>query len=231
MHKVRPSALSDIAKKPYKITILSNRKSWIQPFVKTLQKDFQALGYKCVSRHNTRNISSADFCFYLSYEKIVGPNILDRFRHNLVVHESNLPYGKGWSPLTWQIINGINKIPIVIFEASAEVDSGVIYRKTTLCFKGHELVEELRNKQGRKTIELCKQFVKKYPKIVRSAKSQRGDGSFYRRRYPKNSELDIDKTLRDQFNLLRVVDNNKYPAFFSIFGKTYQLFIKKQKNN
>jgi len=231
MHKTRPSAVRDIAKKPYKITIISDRKSWIQPFVKQLQKDFQALGYKCVSRHNTRNISSADFCFYLSYEKIVGSNVLSRFRHNLVVHESDLPRGKGWSPLTWQILNGKNKIPMVIFEASAKVDSGVIYHKTSLCFKGHELVEELRNKQGLKTIELCKRFVEKYPKIVRSGKSQREEGFFYPRRYPKDSKLDIKKTLRDQFNLLRVVDNSKYPAFFRIYGKTYQLHIKKQKNN
>ena len=188
-------------------------------------------GHRVLWVHDVNELQKGDFCFYLGCSQVAPSKALSLFKHNLVVHESALPKGKGWSPLTWQILEGKNRIPITLIEASEQVDSGVIYRKTTLCFKGHELVEELRNKQGRKTIELCKQFVKKYPKIVRSAKSQRGDGSFYRRRYPKNSELDIDKTLRDQFNLLRVVDNNKYPAFFSIFGKTYQLFIKKQKNN
>lgn len=229
MHKVRPSVKRDIAKKPYKITILSNRKSWIQPYVKQLQQEFRTLGHKCMCRHNARRIGSGDFCFYLSYEQIVGPNVLSRFRHNLVVHESDLPRGKGWSPLTWQILNGQNNIPIVIFEASAKVDSGAIYHKAHLRFRGDELVEELRERQGRKTMDLCRMFVRNYPDIVKSAKLQKGAELFYRRRSPGDSELDLDKTLRDQFDLLRVVDNKKYPAFFRMFGKTYELHIKKSK--
>jgi methionyl-tRNA formyltransferase len=228
---INPPAARDLAAKPYKITILSDRKSWMRPYAKQLRNDFRALGHKCVCRYNTRSIGGGDFCFYLSYERIVSRNILDRFRHNLVVHESDLPRGKGWSPLTWQIMNGLKSIPIVIFEASSKVDSGPIYYKSYLRFRGDELVDELRAQQGCKTLELCRMFVRNYPTIVNSARSQKGNESFYRRRRPSDSKLDLSKSLRDQFNLLRVVDNDRYPAFFRMFGKTYELHIKKQKCN
>lgn len=225
------SAARDTNTKPYKITILSDRKSWIRPYAKQLRKDFQALGHQCVCRYTTQRIGHGDFCFYLSYERIVSPEILSRFRHNLVVHESDLPRGKGWSPLSWQIINGAKSIPIVIFEASCKVDSGPIYHKTYLRFRGDELIDELRDKQGCTTMDLCRMFVRNYPRIVKLARVQKGEESFYRRRNPDDSELDIGKTLRNQFNLLRVVDNYKYPAFFRMFGNIYELHIKKQQSN
>ena len=53
----------------------------------------------------------------------------------------------------------------------------------------------------------------------------KGKGSFYRKRTPEDSELDIDKTIREQFNLLRAVDNNRYPAFFKLNGQKYTLKI------
>jgi len=62
--------------------------------------------------HNANELLTGEFCFYLSYGKIVSKDMLSRFKHNLVVHESDLPQGKGWSPLTWQILEGKNRIPV-----------------------------------------------------------------------------------------------------------------------
>ena len=33
-------------------------------------------------------------------------NALHLNTHNLVVHESDLPFGKGMSPFTWQVVEG-----------------------------------------------------------------------------------------------------------------------------
>ena len=41
---------------------------------------------------------------------------------------------------------------------------------------------------------------------------------------------DISKSLDDQFNLLRTVDNNEYPAFFEINGRRYVIKIEEIKN-
>ena len=155
---------------------------------------------------------------------------LDMFKHNLVVHESDLPWGKGWSPLTWQILEGKNRIPVTMIEAEEKVDSGVIYAQEWIDFQGYELVEELRAGQADATIRLCEEFVREYPQIVDTAKGQIGEESFYPRRRREDSRLDPDKSLKEQFNLLRVVDNKLYPAFFNLYGHKYVLQLEKTNN-
>ncbi len=164
--------------------------------------------------------------FFLSCEKIAGPEILSRNKYNLVVHESALPKGRGWSPLTWQIIEGKNNIPITLFEAEISVDSGEIYFQKIMKFKGDELVDELRKMQGESTIELILKFVRAYPKI--SGKKQKGKATYYPRRRPEHSELDIRKPLKNLISQLRVADNERYPAFFFYKNKKYILKIYKE---
>jgi methionyl-tRNA formyltransferase len=131
------------------------------------------------------------------------------FGHNLVVHESDLPRGKGWPPMTWQILEGKDKIPVSLLEAVEKVDSGDIYIQECIEFAGHELVEELRQKQAKTNVDLCKKFVDGYRKNVMHGHRQKGLESFYRRRTPADSRVDPDKTIREQFNLFRVVDNKR----------------------
>ena len=70
------------------------------------------------------------------------------------------------------------------------------------------------------------EFIKN--KTIIQGKVQEGESTFYSKRGPKDSELDIDKTIDEQFNLLRVVDNERYPAFFRKNGQKY--FIKIYKD-
>ena len=170
-------------------------------------------------------LGSGDVCFYLSCSQIVPISILGNFAHNLVVHESDLPQGKGWSPLTWQILEGCSRIPVTLFEAVERVDSGDIYLQEWLEFEGHELLDELRQAQAEATLRLCQQFVDSYPEVLKGARSQTGVESFYPRRRPRDSQLDVHRSLAEQFNLLRVVDNERYPAFFESDGRRYCLKI------
>ena len=87
-------------------------------------------------------------------------------KHNLVVHESALPEGKGWSPLSWQILEGRKEIPITLFGAVDKVDAGPIYLQNIMKFSGHELIDELRAIQGKATIQICSQFINQYPTIL-----------------------------------------------------------------
>lgn len=86
------------------------------------------------------------------------------------------------------------------------------------------LVDELRYKQGEKTIELCLNYLnlKEEPVGI----NQVGTETFYKRRNLEDSRLDISIPLVDNFNLLRVVDNDKYPAFFEINGHKYIIHIR-----
>ena len=49
--------------------------------------------------------------------KIIEKEFLSKHKHNIAVHESSLPKGRGWAPLFWQILEGKNTMPIVLFEA------------------------------------------------------------------------------------------------------------------
>lgn len=86
-----------------------------------------------------------------------------------------------------------------------------------------ELYEELREKQATFILDMCLKFLKLYPNI--KAKKQKGQESFYPKRNPKDSELDINKSLKEQFNLLRIVSNEEFPAFFYKDGKKFILKI------
>ena len=106
-----------------------------------------------------------------------------------------------------------------------EIDAGQIYLQDYLEFDGTELLTEIKHKQGKKTNEIIKLFIETYPNI--RGIEQIGEESLYSRRKPEDSELDIHKTINDQFNLLRVCDNIKYPAFFIKNGVKYYLNIEK----
>ena len=211
----------------YSIAIISDRNSWLNNWLPELVVGFLAAGHSVLWAHQVDSLQTADFCFYLSFSRIVPKTIRGLFKHNLVVHESDLPHGKGWSPLTWQILEGKSKIAVTLIEAEDKVDSGVIYEQEWIDFEGHELIDELRYKQAKSTINLCMSFVSEYPAIIECNKTQTGAESFYSKRRPADSLLDVNDSLANQFNLLRVVDNYSYPAFFEYSGYKYEIHIKK----
>jgi len=211
------------------ITIVSDRRNWINAFIPVWMPKLRHLAEDIVWLHDIADMASGDVAFYLGCEQIVPPETLALHKHNLVVHASDLPRGKGWSPLTWQILEGKNEIPVSLFEAAKEVDSGPIYIQRMMRFRGTELIDEMRQSLGRMTMELCEDFLKHYPDIVRQAVPQAGEASWYPRRTPADSRLDPDRTIREQFRLMRVADNERYPCFFEMDGDTFVVKVEKKK--
>ena len=213
------------------ISIVSDFDSWVNVCIEKFIINLRNLGYRYEHVYHHKDLKHHDVVCYLSYSRIVPKNSLLRSKHNLVVHESDLPKGKGWSPLTWQILQGKNEIPIVLFEADEKVDAGKIYIKKLIQFNGTELISELRQMQAQNTFDLIIEFLCHYNSIVKSAYHQRGKESYYPKRSPRDSKLDVNKSLKEQFNLLRVVDNEKYPAYFEINGVQYILSIYKKNGS
>lgn len=209
------------------LTILSDRGSWLNAWIPTLLAAWIEEGHKVRWIHEPSELVEGDLCFFLGCGKRVSSELLSKHRNNLVIHESDLPKGRGWSPLTWQVLEGAGRIPVTLLEAVEEVDAGPIYMQGWLKLDGHELIDELRAEQARATFELCSNFVLKYPEILHHARPQSGEPSWYPRRTPADSQIDPDKPLIDQFNLLRVVDNAGYPAFFRVGKHSYRLLIHK----
>lgn len=207
------------------ITILTEKKGWYLPHASELKKKIECRDNRVSIGFNHNEMGYGDVLFVLSYEKVIPSNHLKKHNLNLVVHASDLPSGKGWSPVTWQVLEGKDRIVVTLLEADESVDAGDIYIQKELLLNGTELNTEVKEAQAKITQELILEFLLKYPD-VHPAKQQ-GRESFYPKRTPEDSELDISKTIDEQFNLLRVVDNHRYPAYFMKNGQKYILKIKK----
>jgi len=208
-----------------KIAILTTPNQWFIQYAEQLHKKIE--NSKLFFSHKEMQ-DDFDIVFILSYHSIIQEEYLKKNKHNIVVHASDLPQGKGWAPMFWQILEGKNDIVFSMFEASKGVDDGEIYMKKTLHLNGTELNDELRFKQADFIIEMCLKFLKNYEQF-KIPMAQIGNESFYVKRGPKDSVLDIHKTIEDQFNLLRIVDNESYPAYFYRKNKKYILKIEEAK--
>lgn len=147
----------------YSLCLLTDRDSWINEKVVDLAVAWLASGHAVCWVHEPGNLRGGDFLFMLGCSKIVKESELSRFRHNLVVHESAVPYGRGWSPLTWQVLRGAAHVPVTLLEAAAEVDSGRVYRQEVLTLSGAELIDDLRLLQAEASMRLCSWFVDTFP--------------------------------------------------------------------
>ncbi|MGG7073562.1 formyltransferase family protein [Campylobacter sp. 9BO] len=204
--------------------LLDKHNNWIEPFVKK---------YICLKQigkifYNSADVRDNDLVFILGYTKLVDDNFLNTNKLNLVIHESDLPTGKGFSPIQWQILDGKNEITFSLFEAQKEIDSGPIYLQRIVKFGGYELFDEIRNIQGVETINLIDDFLKMYPNVV--SRKQFGKETIYPRRTKRDDRLDINKTIMEQFNHFRIADNDKYPLWFEINGHKYNLKISRIYN-
>jgi len=207
-----------------KIAILTSKNQWFLPYALALQKQID----NCVIfKDHTMISDSFDIIFILGYHKIIEKEYLALHKHNIVIHESDLPEGKGWAPLFWQILEGKNTIVFTMFEAGQGIDDGEVYIRRTLHLTGDELNDELRKKQAELTMSMCLEFINNYD-TFKTSSPQNGIESFYTKRTPKDSQLDTNKSIEEQFNLLRIVDNNEYPAFFYMNGYKYILKIEKE---
>ena len=214
--------------KPRKINVVVDNDSWILPFACTLVEKINILGDKAsIVRHHDQIVES-DISFYLGCVKITPSNILTKSIKNLVVHASNLPEGRGFSPLTWQILEGKSQIPVCLFEMVDEVDAGPIIFKENITLKGNELLNELRELLGNKTIELCLNYITS--ESMPMGTPQKGSSTHYPRRRPLDSQIDTSLSIDSLFNLFRVVDNDQYPAFFKKNGKKYILKIMQEED-
>ena len=207
----------------FKICFLFDKKNlWLKNFfLKKKFKNNNLLRYKF--SENYKNIKNFDIVFILGYTKLLSKNFLEKNKLSLVVHESNLPYGKGFAPVQWQILKGQTNIPMCLIKAEINADSGDIYEKIYFKVSHTDLYDQIRKKQAAATIKIIKKFLKKYPKI--KAKKQKGKGTFLKKRKKSDSKLDINKSIKEQFNLLRICNNNKWPGYFIYKKKKYIIKI------
>lgn len=219
------SAENNWWRRPRRISVVVDNPSWVVPYCLELVERLNALGDRAKFCATHDEIEEGEAAFYYGCVKITPPDVLARNRRNLVLHASALPAGRGFSPLTWQVLEGRNDIPLCLLEATEGVDEGPVVYRGSMVLEGHELLDEMHQRMGRAHIDMALRYLDADAPPV--GEPQQGEGSVYPRRYPKDSRLDPAATLEAQFDLLRTVDNAKYPAFFELRGHRYDLAVEK----
>ncbi len=183
-------------------------------------------GHDILLAHDKSELSGGDILFLVSCSQLIHLEEREKYKAVLVLHASNLPQGRGWSPHVWAILSGAQKITVCLLEARDPVDTGDIWLSKTFELQGHELLPEINEKLFQCELELMSEVVDKFDQIE-SVPQQSDSGDYLRRRSPQDSYLDVNKSIAEQFNLLRVVDNERYPAFFEYCGHKYIVKIEK----
>ncbi|WP_165725362.1 formyltransferase family protein [Pseudoalteromonas sp. SA25] len=208
------------------VNILVDNESWVLPYAKNLYGKLKEFNLEVKLVRSQNELKNADVTFFLGCIQVVTPRNLAKSKFNLVVHESALPKGKGFAPMAWQIINGSNTIPISLIEADDKVDNGKIWLQKKIYLKGDELYLEWRKLQGEATVSICIEFILQYKNLI--PHEQVGESTIFKKRTAKDSELNTDLSIAQQFDLLRTVDNDNFPAFIYYRGYKYEILIKKK---
>ncbi len=170
-------------------------------------------------------LRGGDLLFLISCGQIIPKSVRERYGKTLVIHASDLPSGRGWSPHVWQVLEGASFLTVTLLEAADKVDSGDIWRQVVVPIPGHFLWDEINEALFAAEYELMDWAVANVSSV--QPVPQVGEPSYYRKRTPEDSELNVHKTLAEQFNLLRVSDPERYPAFFRAEGHRYSVTIRK----
>tara|TARA_E500000178_G_C16897439_1_gene696464 strand:- start:244 stop:894 length:651 start_codon:yes stop_codon:yes gene_type:complete len=215
-----------------KIQILISKNSWANKYTAILKKNLKKYTKNILIIDNHIKLrKNYDINIIFSYFKVINKKFLNKSTYNLIPHESDLPTGKGMSPLTWQLLKNKNKIVFSLIEASEKMDTGKIYFKRKVYFKNDLIFDEIKNIQFYQNLELIKKFMSyfKRNKIAPKSKLQNGKSTYHKLRTKKDSLLNINKSLKSQFNLLRTCDYRNYPSYFYMYKKKYLIKMIKSK--
>lgn len=188
-------------------------------------------GYR--SKHNidlvqkVSELNKGDLLFLVSCTEIIRDDDRDKFSKVLVLHASDLPTGRGWSPHIWEIISGVSEITVTLLEADSKVDSGKIWHKVKCDIPKHALWYEINQIIFKTELALIEFAINNLEKIEPYQQDSKIEPTYYRKRTPQDSRIDIDKSIKEQFDLLRVCDPERFPAFFEYHGYRYNIKLEK----
>lgn len=192
--------------------------------------------------------TGADFLFLVSCSQIIDKETRSKFKHVLVLHASDLPEGRGWSPHIWDILAGKQTLTLSLLEAQDAVDTGDVWQKRHIPLQGTELYDEINHLLFCAELELIEWALDNAEQVTPQAQRASttsltaqnaglNDGwakqtpSYYPKRTAQDSLIDVDKSIAEQFDLLRVCDPHRFPAYFIYKGQRYTLTLHKSSQN
>lgn len=130
-------------------------------------------------------------------------------RHECVCfHMTDLPFGRGGSPLQNLIERGCSHTVLTALQMVEEMDAGPVYAKRPLSLQGR--AEEIYRRAGETSWELIEWIVREQPRPI----PQQGEVTHFRRRKPEQSLLPSTGDLGKIYDHIRMLDAPTYPPAF-----------------
>jgi methionyl-tRNA formyltransferase len=147
------------------------------------------------------------YVFFLHWSWNVPREVFDAYEC-IGFHMTDLPYGRGGSPLQNLILRGHRTTVLTAFRIGEELDAGPIYLGAPLSLEGR--AEEIYERASRLAADLVRQILQAPPTPV----PQEGDVVIFRRRTPSESCLPQDASPEQLYDFIRMLDADGYPRAF-----------------
>lgn len=123
-------------------------------------------------------------------------------------HMTDLPYGRGGSPLQNLILAGHTQTKLTALKMTEEMDAGPIYHKWPMSLDGsaQQIFERVSSLANQAIREMISKKMQPFP--------QEGEPTWFKRRTAQDSEIPASATQLEVFNYIRMLDANGYPHAF-----------------
>ena len=211
--------------------ILLSEKKWHKKLYSDLVLAFPNHNWTLLdskSEFNSKKLKliNPDKVFIPHWSHIIPANIYENYEC-IVFHMTDLPYGRGGSPLQNLIINNKKNTKISALRVGKGIDTGDIYIKKDLNLSGSAQDIFLRS------VEIIFEMVSDLILVTILPKKQQGTPFNFKRRNPDQSDISNLTELNQIYNYIRMLDADGYPNAFLEFGKFRLEFynVKNISNN
>jgi methionyl-tRNA formyltransferase len=123
-------------------------------------------------------------------------------------HMTDLPFGRGGSPLQNLIVRGFTETRLTAFSLAEGMDTGAIYAKMPLALHGR--AEEIYGRASRLAVTMIEDILRRRPEPV----PQSGEPTVFQRRRPAESVLPDGLSPDQLYDFIRMLDAPGYPLAF-----------------
>jgi methionyl-tRNA formyltransferase len=147
------------------------------------------------------------YIFFLHWRWIVPKHITQNYEC-VCFHMTNVPYGRGGSPLQNLIVRGHKDTVLTALQMEEGVDSGPVYLKKSLKLNG--TASEIYKRASLLSWEMAGEII--LNSIV--PQKQKGPVTEFRRRKPEDSEIPENLSMEKIYDYIRMLDAEDYPRAF-----------------
>lgn len=147
------------------------------------------------------------YIFFPHWSYIIPENIYNSFEC-IMFHMTDLPFGRGGSPLQNLIARGIYETKITAFKCEAGIDTGPVYMKRPFSLYG--AAEEIYMRAAVVVEEMILDMINNHPIPT----IQTGESCYFSRRRPEESNITHLDSLEKLFDYIRMLDAEGYPHAF-----------------